>query len=492
MFLSSVLFASTINAADISTYTFTTRTWNATLNSVVANWTCDSMAYQTNAKGMQVTMAYNTAGATSPVSFDNIKQIVVTYGSTTQGEGSVEVKIGTNAAVSKACEKKATDKTLVYDYDEPQSGYVSFKGHVTTNSIYIKSISITHNYSAAAPDIQANKIVLPTALIGIGDSGYAKDTTLVVTGVNLTEPIGVSFTGTHLSSTEDELPAAGGTLHLHVAASSAMQLADSVVLTANGVTTKVAVVGKIKQNIALPGTAATITKGTEATDATVDGVSAVKVGTSTNNGNVTITIPSKTIKLRFYAAAWTGTSGNLSVSAPTGVTLETTSVTILPDAGITGSSPFTLDALTPTAYKCEVTLSGVASARNITISSGTARRFVIWDAKCDIDPTPDPDAEDYSFNYLNKAGEVYDTRVVSLSLPLPPVVAGFTFLYWKAVEGNIADGINIQAVYQANEPTEAPAVVVDPANPSQKLIREGNVYILHGDQQYNLLGTRIR
>ena len=54
------------------------------------------------------------------------------------------------------------------------------------------------------------------------------------------------------------------------------------------------------------------------------------------------------------------------------------------------------------------------------------------------------------------------------------------------------DGIVLKAVYTANEPTEAPQVYVNPANPAQKLIREGQVYVLRDDKLYTIQGQTVR
>lgn len=504
--LVTLLLAVTVNAAErTATYIFTSKSWAATLNSESANWVSGNDGASFASYGVLVNTMASGANATSPVAFDNISRIVITYNTLKSvGEGTFGVKIGSNAVVSKpwqftemldedemAIDGRFANFTTQYDYATPQSGKVTLQVNTTTNSIYVVSIAITYTYETALPEIHAERVDLGTSIIGIGASGYAKDTNLVVEGANLSNPIAVSFIGTHLSATESELPAAGGTLHLHAASTEAMMLADTVVLTSGTTVAKVPVVGKIKKNIALPGVAVTMNSGERCESVTVDNISAIKVGNPSVGGNMTISLPAETGKLRFYAAAWSALPGTITISAPAGVTLSNTSFTLLADAGITGTSPFTLDALTPTVYACELSLSGVTEPMNITIASGTLKRFVIWGAKCDIG-AGESVPTDCTIKYKNKVGTVFASEVLTFNLPEAPVVAGFTFLYWKAVEGNIADGINIQAVYQADEPTEAPAVVVDPANPSQKLIREGNVYILHGDQQYNLLGTRIR
>ena len=81
---------------------------------------------------------------------------------------------------------------------------------------------------------------------------------------------------------------------------------------------------------------------------------------------------------------------------------------------------------------------------------------------------------------------------VTLRVPLAPEIEGFTFLYWKTIDARIDDVIIIQAVYESNSPTEAPEVFVNPANPAQKLIRNGQVYILHEEKMYTISGQVVK
>ena len=73
-----------------------------------------------------------------------------------------------------------------------------------------------------------------------------------------------------------------------------------------------------------------------------------------------------------------------------------------------------------------------------------------------------------------------------------PRIEGFTFLKWQVLPGDLAEGIVLQAVYEANTLTEAPAVYTNPANPAQKLIRNGNVYILSSDKVYSVMGQEVK
>ena len=84
------------------------------------------------------------------------------------------------------------------------------------------------------------------------------------------------------------------------------------------------------------------------------------------------------------------------------------------------------------------------------------------------------------------------TQSVTLRVPLAPEINGFTFLYWQPVAAPISDMITIQAVYESNTPSAAPEVFVNPANPAQKLIRNGQVYILHEDKMYTISGQVVK
>jgi len=94
--------------------------------------------------------------------------------------------------------------------------------------------------------------------------------------------------------------------------------------------------------------------------------------------------------------------------------------------------------------------------------------------------------------YKGKDATQLDSEELTLHLPDAPVVSGYTFLKWVFVAGDVSDGLTIQAVYKSDTPTSAPEVYTNPANPAQKLIRNGNVYILYNDKLYNMNGARVK
>ena len=95
-------------------------------------------------------------------------------------------------------------------------------------------------------------------------------------------------------------------------------------------------------------------------------------------------------------------------------------------------------------------------------------------------------------SYLKQDASLHYMEAQKWQVPHAPRIEGFTFLKWQVLPGDLAEGIVLQAVYEANNPTEAPAVYTNPANPAQKLIRNGNVYILSGEKVYTVTGQELK
>lgn len=119
----------------------------------------------------------------------------------------------------------------------------------------------------------------------------------------------------------------------------------------------------------------TLTAGTNGSSATVDGQTAIKVGTSSKGGSMIVTVPANTTKLHVHAAAWNGVTG-LSLNI-TGATVSPSSIALTADSGISNNSPFTLSG-DPEDYYFELTLSDVTAETEITFTSSSAKRFVVW------------------------------------------------------------------------------------------------------------------
>ena len=103
----------------------------------------------------------------------------------------------------------------------------------------------------------------------------------------------------------------------------------------------------------------------------------------------------------------------------------------------------------------------------------------------------DAGERDMTLVFKDQDNNQLSTQSITVMFPPVPDIKGFTFLYWKTIDARIDDVITIQAVYESDSPTEAPEVYVNPANPAQKLIRNGQVYILHEEKMYTITGQRF-
>ena len=94
-------------------------------------------------------------------------------------------------------------------------------------------------------------------------------------------------------------------------------------------------------------------------------------------------------------------------------------------------------------------------------------------------------------NSEDNDSEIY-SQTLTLTIPAAPEIEGFTFLYWQPVAEPLTDVFTIQAIYEADIPSSAPEVYINPANPAQKLLRNGQVYILKDDKIYTIMGAPIQ
>lgn len=123
------------------TYTFTSKTWEATCDGVAANWTSivdanDFIASKPAATG-------NTKpSAESPVKYTKIKSIAVSWSTTKKGEGSIAVYVGGKIQSTISCSTKTTKTTTITPTD--QDGKVKFEMKRTNGNVYLSSIAITY------------------------------------------------------------------------------------------------------------------------------------------------------------------------------------------------------------------------------------------------------------------------------------------------------------------------------------------------------------
>jgi len=169
---------------------------------------------------------------------------------------------------------------------------------------------------------------------------------------------------------------------------------------------------------------ATMTLGTNGYDATVNNKTAVKVGTGSKGGDMTITAGEGATAVTFRAAAWNGVDGlSLNIS---GVTSTPAKVDLTSDTGLSGSSSaFTLSS-SERVYLFTITFNELAEDTEITLTSSIAKRFVVWDAKYYINDT----SEKFTISYNANGGEGSMANTVAAN----PIVAESTF---TAPEGKV-------------------------------------------------------
>jgi len=108
------------------------------------------------------------------------------------------------------------------------------------------------------------------------------------------------------------------------------------------------------------------------------------------------------------------------------------------------------------------------------------------------EPTPIVN-NNYQIIYLDKDGELCGGETVRLHFPEAPEIEGFTFLGWRPIAEIIADNaFAIEAVYEAEGQQSLPAEVSVPGSKSQKLIRDGKLYILRDSKTYTVTGQEVK
>ena len=107
-----------------------------------------------------------------------------------------------------------------------------------------------------------------------------------------------------------------------------------------------------------------------------------------------------------------------------------------------------------------------------------------------IDPNLVGGNKDLTLVFKDQDNTQISTQSITVMFPPVPDIKGFTFLYWQPVAEPVEDKITLQAVYEAT--TAAPEVYVNPSNPAQKLIRNGQVYILHEEKEYTISGQVVK
>lgn len=171
------------------TYTFTSKTWEATCDGVAANWTSIKAGSTTlNRKGVPVQKKDTGAAAKSPKQFTKIASVKVVWGTSNSGEGSIDLYIENEKIGSQTVSTKATDKEFEVANPSTKDGYVRFAVNCRTSTIYIKSISITYE------EVAETKCATPTFNLENGKT-YTDAQTLEITSTTTDATIHYTVNG---------------------------------------------------------------------------------------------------------------------------------------------------------------------------------------------------------------------------------------------------------------------------------------------------------
>ena len=219
-----------------------------------------------------------------------------------------------------------------------------------------------------------------------------------------------------------------------------------------------------------------------------DGIESIAGGAfSFCTGLTSVTIPNSVTSIGIYA--FNECSGLTSVTIPNSVT----SIGNYAFYECSGLTSITCKAITPPTLGSYV-FYDVNKSIPLYVPAESVEAYQTadqWKDFTNIIGLDDGDEEESNIRYIDPSNNELGSETVSLHLPDVPEIEGFTFLKWQVVAGDLEEGIIIQAVYQADESTSASSVYTNPANPAQKLIRNGNVYILSNEKTYSITGQEV-
>ena len=127
----------------------------------------------------------------------------------------------------------------------------------------------------------------------------------------------------------------------------------------------------------------TLTAGTNgsACQVTIGGTSyaGIKVGTGSNGGDMSVTVPAGAKYLHIHVAAWNGVTG-LSLNITPNTNISPTSIGLTANAGISNNSPFAFsgDPSTSDYYKVITFTNALTESTTLTFTTSSKKRFVIW------------------------------------------------------------------------------------------------------------------
>ena len=203
----TVFYAVFGDAASASATSFTTTFTSKSWADADSKWNSGKDGSNlTSGRGIQVSTTTTGANATTKAEYKAVTSVVVTYSTnSSSGAGSIEIKVGgTEMSGSAAVTKEGgeSDRTITYTPVYPATsldGKVQIIVNCTTNSIYIKSVQISHsgtfeNYRCLCPTMTVTPELVTastpifitsaaSSLLIVG-SGLSKSTALTLSTTN--------------------------------------------------------------------------------------------------------------------------------------------------------------------------------------------------------------------------------------------------------------------------------------------------------------------
>lgn len=109
-------------------------------------------------------------------------------------------------------------------------------------------------------------------------------------------------------------------------------------------------------------------------------------------------------------------------------------------------------------------------------------------------PEPDGDNMDFNIHYYDINGNKTHSKPVTITLPTPEYFPGYIFSKWVVLDSDLEDGIHIQAIYKKDISTSISDIETNSSSTdrAQKIIRNGQVYILKNNKVYTITGVEVK
>ena len=168
-------------AESTTTYVFDSKDWTATSNNKVENWIDVRSGSGFANNGIQITTNSTGASGTTPVRFNSVTRVVLTYNTNkSEGSGSFDVKVGDNNASSvnwsfsgnKKTDGRTARFTKTVTYRRGQTGAVKVTVNTNVNSCYLVSCAITSSGIIEDPHTYTDIITAQTTELNYDQSNY--------------------------------------------------------------------------------------------------------------------------------------------------------------------------------------------------------------------------------------------------------------------------------------------------------------------------------